>query len=147
MISIMIKSAIVLAVAACIASVLRRQSAALRHAIWTAGLIGALVVPGCSITLPAWQNGFVGWAESIFQTGIVETSSPAPSAVFPTEPQRSRHQNQPLPHLLALAPIPHTPGPWRRLQLRYGLVAPQSDSCSCCLVHCAWRGWPSAPNL
>jgi len=79
-ISIMIKSAIVLAVAACIASALRRQSAALRHAIWTAGLIGALVVPLCSITLPVWQNGFVGWAEGIFQTGTVETSTPSSSA-------------------------------------------------------------------
>ena len=84
MISIMIKSAIVLAMAACIASALRRQSAALRHAIWTAGLIGALVVPLCSITLPAWQNGFVGWAERMFQAGTVETSTPA-SAVVPTE--------------------------------------------------------------
>ena len=49
MISIMIKSAIVLAVAGFIASALRRQSAALRHAIWTAGLIGALVVPLCFV--------------------------------------------------------------------------------------------------
>ena len=56
MISIMIKSAIVLAVAAGVAGALRRQSAALRHAIWTAGLIGALVVPLCSITLPPWQK-------------------------------------------------------------------------------------------
>jgi beta-lactamase regulating signal transducer with metallopeptidase domain len=85
MISIMVKSAIVLAVAACIASALRRQSAALRHAIWTAGLIGALVVPLCSITLPAWQNGFVGWAEGMFQAGTVETSTPASNAVVRTE--------------------------------------------------------------
>jgi beta-lactamase regulating signal transducer with metallopeptidase domain len=85
MISIMIKSAIVLAVAACISSALRRQSAALRHAIWTAGLIGALVVPLCSITLPPWQNGFVGWAESIFHTGNEETSIPASNVVVPTK--------------------------------------------------------------
>ncbi len=45
MISIMIKSAMVLAVAGCIASALRRQSAALRHAIWTAGLIAS---SGCT---------------------------------------------------------------------------------------------------
>src|SRR5580765_6648868 len=85
MISIMIKSAIVLAVAACVASLLRRQSAALRHAIWTAGLIGALVVPLCTITLPAWPNGFVGWAESIFQAGTAETPAPTSNAVVPTE--------------------------------------------------------------
>jgi beta-lactamase regulating signal transducer with metallopeptidase domain len=85
MISIMIKSAIVLAVAACIASALRRQSAALRHAVWTAGLIGALLVPLCSITLPSWQNGFVGWAESIFQSDVVDTSAPISNSVGPSE--------------------------------------------------------------
>jgi len=85
MISIMIKSAIVLVVAGCIASALRRQSAALRHAIWTAGLIGALVVPLCSITLPSWQNGFVGWAESIFQTGNVENFTRASNVAIPAE--------------------------------------------------------------
>ena len=86
MISIMIKSAIVLAVAACIAGALRRQSAALRHAIWTAGLIGALVVPLCSITLPPWQNGFVGWAEDIFQARPLGTSTLSPNAIVPAEP-------------------------------------------------------------
>jgi len=83
MISIMIKSAIVLAVAACIASALRRQSAALRHAIWTAGLIGALVVPLCSVTLPAWPNGLVGWVEGAFRTEVAETSAPLSNAAVP----------------------------------------------------------------
>jgi len=81
MISIMIKSAIVLAVAACIARLLRRQSAALRHAVWTAGLIGALVVPLCSITLPEWPSGIVGWAEHIIhpenEGSPVSQSNPA----------------------------------------------------------------------
>jgi len=95
MISIMIKSAIVLAVAACIASALRRQSAALRHAIWTAGLIGALVVPLCSITLPSWQNGFVGWAENVFQSGTVETSTPASNAVAAESVAVSPHKAAP----------------------------------------------------
>jgi beta-lactamase regulating signal transducer with metallopeptidase domain len=85
MIAIMIKSAIVLAVAACIASTLRRQSAALRHAIWTAGLIGALVVPLCTITLPPWQNGVVGWAERIFQAGNGERPTRPTSVIVPTE--------------------------------------------------------------
>jgi beta-lactamase regulating signal transducer with metallopeptidase domain len=74
MISIMIKSAIILAVAAGVAGALRRQSAALRHAIWTAGLIGALIVPLCSLTLPAWQNGLAGWAEHLFLSETSGTS-------------------------------------------------------------------------
>ena len=85
MISIMIKSAIVLAVAACIASMLRRQSAALRHAIWTAGLIGALVVPLCSVTLPAWPNGLVGWVEGVFRTEVAESSAPLSNATAPVD--------------------------------------------------------------
>jgi len=85
MISILIKSAIVLAVAACIASVLRRQSAALRHAIWTAGLIGALLVPLCSFTLPGWQSSVVGWAEKAFQRDVVSTPPSQASIAIPTE--------------------------------------------------------------
>lgn len=83
MISILVKSAIVLAIAAGIAVILRRQSAALRHAIWTAGLIGALVVPLCSITLPSWQNGIVGKAESLFQPRVQpEVNDQQPAAGY-----------------------------------------------------------------
>jgi len=86
-IAIMIKSAIVLALAACIAGMLRRQSAALRHAIWTAGLIGALVVPLCSVALPSWQNGIVGRAEEFFQPAAAVESSTTPSrAALSQEP-------------------------------------------------------------
>jgi beta-lactamase regulating signal transducer with metallopeptidase domain len=86
MITVMIKSAIVLAVAACIAGLLRRQSAALRHAIWTAGLLGALLVPLCSVTLPAWQNGFVGWAEHFFRAPSLSETSSGPTAASPLQP-------------------------------------------------------------
>jgi beta-lactamase regulating signal transducer with metallopeptidase domain len=55
MIAAMIKSAIVLALAACVASLMRRQSAAVRHTIWTAGLIGAMAVPLCTLALPSWH--------------------------------------------------------------------------------------------
>src|SRR5712671_2209210 len=79
--SIMIKSAILLAVAAIIASALRRQSAALRHAIWTAGLIGALVIPLCSITLPSWQNAVVGRIENLFQSRTSEQTLNPPSEI------------------------------------------------------------------
>jgi beta-lactamase regulating signal transducer with metallopeptidase domain len=57
MIEAMLKSAVILAVAACIAAILRRQSAAIRHAIWKAGLIGAMAIPVCTLTLPSWQTG------------------------------------------------------------------------------------------
>jgi beta-lactamase regulating signal transducer with metallopeptidase domain len=58
MIAAMIKSAIVLVIAACAASLLKRQSAAIRHTIWTAGLFGAMAIPMFTLALPAlplWQ--------------------------------------------------------------------------------------------
>jgi len=60
MIAAMIKSAIVLAMAACIASMMRRQSASVRHAIWTAGLFGAMAIPMCTLALPSWQTEIGG---------------------------------------------------------------------------------------
>jgi beta-lactamase regulating signal transducer with metallopeptidase domain len=60
MIAAMIKSAIVLAVAAFVASLMKKQSAAFRHAVWTAGLAGAMAIPLFTLTLPSWQTRFVG---------------------------------------------------------------------------------------
>jgi beta-lactamase regulating signal transducer with metallopeptidase domain len=54
MISVMVKSTIILLAAACAARIFRGQSSAVRHRIWTAGLIGAMAVPLCSLLLPSW---------------------------------------------------------------------------------------------
>src|SRR5678815_5363445 len=67
MIVAMIKSAIVLAAAAFIASLMKRQSAAFRHAVWTAGLIGALAIPLFTLTLPSWQTRFAGPALALLE--------------------------------------------------------------------------------
>src|SRR3954469_24164757 len=53
-----------------VAATLRRQSAAMRHAVWTAGLIGALIIPFCSLTLPSWQNPLLGNAEHFFESFV-----------------------------------------------------------------------------
>jgi beta-lactamase regulating signal transducer with metallopeptidase domain len=67
MIAAMIKSAIVLAIAACVASLMKRQSAAVRHTVWTAGLIGAMAIPLCTLTLPSWQASFAGPVIALLQ--------------------------------------------------------------------------------
>jgi beta-lactamase regulating signal transducer with metallopeptidase domain len=72
MIAAMIKSAIVLAIAGGVASLLKRQSAAVRHAVWTAGLLGALAIPLCTLTLPSWQARVAGRALSVFQNVVGE---------------------------------------------------------------------------
>src|SRR6185295_13641615 len=77
MIVILIKSAIILAVAFGIATALRRQSAAMRHAVWTAGLLGALIIPFCSLTLPAWQSSFFGETEHFFDSFAPGTHTPS----------------------------------------------------------------------
>src|SRR5262245_49764105 len=70
MIAAMLKSAIVLVVAACVASLMKRQSAAVRHTVWTAGLIGAMAIPLCTLTLPSWQSGIAGPAVAFFERAI-----------------------------------------------------------------------------
>ena len=67
MIAAMIKSAIILAAAAFVASLMKRQSAAFRHAVWTAGLIGAMAIPLFSITLPSWQTSLARPALAMLQ--------------------------------------------------------------------------------
>jgi beta-lactamase regulating signal transducer with metallopeptidase domain len=73
MIAAILKSAIILASAALIVSFLRRQSAALRHTVWTAGLAGALAIPFFSVALPEWPNRVVGQATS-YADRVLETS-------------------------------------------------------------------------
>jgi beta-lactamase regulating signal transducer with metallopeptidase domain len=67
MIVAIIKSAIVLAVAAFVASLMKRQSAAFRHAVWTAGLIGAMAVPLFTLTLPSWQTTLAEPVVGVFE--------------------------------------------------------------------------------
>src|SRR5882672_5141534 len=51
-----LKSFLVLAMAGVISLCLRRKSAAMRHAIWLAGLIGCVCLPIFSFILPGWQK-------------------------------------------------------------------------------------------
>ena len=71
MIAAMIKSAIVLAAAAFVASLMKRQSAAVRHAVWTAGLIGAMAIPLFTLTLPSWQTSLAEPVVALFQKLVV----------------------------------------------------------------------------
>jgi beta-lactamase regulating signal transducer with metallopeptidase domain len=81
MIAAMIKSAVVLAVAACVASLLKRQSAAVRHTVWTAGLIGAMAIPLFTLTLPSWQTSFAGPVLALIQESLGAPALLAPFAI------------------------------------------------------------------
>ena len=54
MIDIVIKSSLIAVIAAICSAIFHRQSAAVRHGIWTAGLISALLAPVCTPLLPSW---------------------------------------------------------------------------------------------
>jgi TonB family protein len=56
LLNVTLKSTLVLAVAWLIASGLRRQSAAVRHIVWTTAFAALLAVPLMSIALPSWPH-------------------------------------------------------------------------------------------
>ena len=64
-----IKSSVILGLTFLVALALRRQSAALRHTVWTAGLLCSLSLPLLNLVLPAWR------VESI------RTTQPSPSVI------------------------------------------------------------------
>jgi beta-lactamase regulating signal transducer with metallopeptidase domain len=49
-----VKASVILALAAVVCWSLRRQSAALRHRIWTMAIVGSLVVPVLTVIMPRW---------------------------------------------------------------------------------------------
>jgi len=50
-----LKGSATVLIAAAGALALRRSSSAIRHLVWTAGIVGLLIVVPLSILLPAWQ--------------------------------------------------------------------------------------------
>ena len=60
-----IKGGVILAVAACVAVLLKRDSAATRHLVWLVAIVAMLVIPVFSAMLPQWRVACRGrWAST-----------------------------------------------------------------------------------
>jgi TonB family protein len=86
---IAVKSTVVLAIAWLITLLLRRQSAALRHLVWTAASVAVLALPFFSLCLPAFEipsvRGFAP-AAALFET---MAKPPADAAIANVTPRSS----------------------------------------------------------
>ena len=61
-----VKATLLLLAAFGLTALMRGTSAAARHAVWSAALVGVIVVPLVSIALP-WRMGILpsGWGDSV----------------------------------------------------------------------------------
>ena len=107
LVTALIKATIVLAGALLACRLLRNQSAAARHLVWTCGLVAALVLPVVSFAVPQWELPLVKLERSM---------NPAPQPVEPDaapDPRvaamESRLRNQDRSAAAAESGVPQTP--------------------------------------
>lgn len=75
----LIKSMLVLAGTLLVARLLRHQSAAARHLVWTCGLLAALALPAAALLLPRWEVPVI----------TLDRTAPAPIQVSGNDDSRS----------------------------------------------------------
>jgi TonB family protein len=78
------KATIILGTALLFASVFRRRSAAFRHSIWAAAILGALALPLLALIIPSWHSATLGNAAAALEprhTTIMHGSGEAAPAM------------------------------------------------------------------
>ena len=97
------KSFVIFAVAGLFGLILRRHSAAVRGLVWSLAVVGCLVVPLFSLTLPQWEVGVLPAASDGFEADWLadnrqEARSPVPIAAHPlSSTPASSTQTTPIP--------------------------------------------------
>jgi TonB family protein len=79
-----VKATIVLGAALLFTGVFRRRSAAFRHSIWAAAILGTLALPLLTLIMPAWRSAALGNAAAVFEprhTTIMDGSGDAAPAM------------------------------------------------------------------
>ena len=79
------KSVVILAVAGLFGLVLRRRSAAVRSLVWSLAIVGCLIVPLFSFTLPQWEVGVLPATSERFQVDQLTDNTQAAISPVPTE--------------------------------------------------------------
>lgn len=79
LLDIALKVTVMFAAAGLVCAALRRKSAAIRHAIWTAALCGALLLPLLTLVVPAWRMALPETATALFR--VDASAAPASAMV------------------------------------------------------------------
>jgi len=91
-----VKGALVLALAGVATVLLRRASAATRHLVWCLALCSVLILPVCTVTLPAWRLPVLAeapyvstMAASLYQASMPQAADEAGDVVLAAVPDPS----------------------------------------------------------
>ena len=76
-----VKITLILSVALLVVAFLRCNSSAMRHHVWAAAIIAALVLPICAEVLPAWRSTALSSAAAAFSTARGNTSHDEASTI------------------------------------------------------------------
>ena len=100
-----LKSVVIIAIAGVFAFVLRHQSAALRGLVWSAAMVGCLIVLLCSLALPKWDVGVLPRASGGNETDVLLHVNP-PTAAPVSIPTHSPASDPATPAQAAPTPFP-----------------------------------------
>ena len=89
----LIKSTVILVLAAIITVLLRRAPASMRHLVWTLACGGVLALPVASVLLPSWR--VAGWPRLDAPAAFELNEAPAREPAFVTDPVAARAAPRP----------------------------------------------------
>ena len=87
-----VKASVILALAAAVCWLLRRHSAAVRHRIWTMAILGSLLVPALTLTMPRWTLAVLpsGHSDVSASSEVVDEPMASTAHAEPAETPASR---------------------------------------------------------
>ena len=87
LIDVAVKGLIVVTAAAVMTLVMRRNSAASRHLVWTIAAVGLISLPVLAVTLPVWLVPVPELMHSLFQSSGNDSVVHSPAVLVPLEAQ------------------------------------------------------------